>query len=335
MIQNLLPLDTRIPKWDYDDLYTRTCPICNSLEAEPIYKRPDNLTIRICKRCYTHFISPSPSISQLNEFYKDYDELHRLAPFIDARDLAASYKEDDPFTDVRIRELSSLMKFENSKVLDIGFGRARFLYRLKRLGANPFGLEVDQKAIEYAKSVGIENVFKTDISNFISDIKFDMISLLDLVEHPLNPMDLLRNSTKHLKDGGLLVIWTPNGDFANVEGTQPVTFRVDLEHMQYLTPGSCFLIASELKLRIIHLETLGFPDLKNISQSYSKLDAQSKSNIQPFPSIKKYSLPLSWSKAINHFRGKLNLHKQVKKHRPDERRGNYHLFCIMQNGGLR
>jgi ribosomal protein L11 methylase PrmA len=66
-------------------------------------------------------------------------------------ELAASYNGSDPFTDLRIRELSSLMKFESSRVFDIGFGRAHFLYRLKKLGAIPYGLEVDPQAIEFAK----------------------------------------------------------------------------------------------------------------------------------------------------------------------------------------
>lgn len=200
MIQKLPPLDARIPKWKFDNLIERNCPICNSPEAHIAYERPDALSVRICKQYYTFFVSPSPSYDQLQAFYEGYDEKHRRGPRLDMKELAVSHNGVDPFADLRIRELSSLMKFEGARVLDIGFGRASFLYCLKKLGANPFGLELDTQAIEIAKFLGIE-AFRGDLVDFVSETNFDLITLLDLVEHPLNPMITLRKASELLKPG--------------------------------------------------------------------------------------------------------------------------------------
>jgi 2-polyprenyl-3-methyl-5-hydroxy-6-metoxy-1,4-benzoquinol methylase len=316
MVLKLPPLDARIPKWNLDDLTERSCPICNSPDADTAYERPDDLNVRLCKKCNTFFVSPSPSDEQLQAFYEVYDEKHRRALKISAKELAASYKGADPFTDLRIRELSSLLKFEASRVLDIGFGRAYFLYCLKKLGAIPYGLELDTQAIEFAKFLGIENVFQGNMADFVSETKFDLITLIDLVEHPLNPMDLLRKSSELMQRGGFLLIWTPNGDFASLEKS-PTTFRVDLEHMQYFTPDTCIFIASELKLRVAHLETLGFPWLEGIDKPLSKNETHARHLKRIIKSIPGFS-------TINNFRHKLFAKEQ------DERSGAYHLFCIMQ-----
>ena len=311
----LPPLDARIPKWDLSNLVERNCPICNSPDTHLAYERPDSLNVRICKKCYTFFVSPAPSDIQLQAFYENYDKKHSRAPRISTKQLAASYKCVDPFADLRIRELSSLMNFETLRVLDIGFGRASFLYCLKKLGAIPFGIELDNQAIEFAKFLGF-GVFQGNMVDFVSETKYDLITLLELVEHPLNPMELLRKSSELLQRGGFLAIWTPNGDFASLEKS-PTTFRVDLEHMQYFTPDTCLFIAAELKLRVVHLESLGFPCLKGIDKPLSK-------NESLLVFIKRIIKSIPGFCTIENFRHKLFKSGQ------DERIGAYHLFCIMQ-----
>ena len=118
---------------------------------------------------------------------------------------------------------------------------------------NPFGVELDTQALEIAKFLGID-AFKGNLVDFISEKKYDLITLLDFVEHPLKPMDTLRKASELLKPGGLLAIWTSKGDFECFEKT-PTTFRVDFEHMQYFTTDTCLFVASKLRLRVVHLET--------------------------------------------------------------------------------
>ena len=80
MALKLLPLDARIPQWDFDRLTERNCPVCSSSDAHAAYvKRPDGLSVRICRKCNAFFVSPSPSEEQLDAFYRDYDEKHRRA----------------------------------------------------------------------------------------------------------------------------------------------------------------------------------------------------------------------------------------------------------------
>ena len=318
----MLPqLDSRIPNWDRQSMMDRCCPICNTFEKDIAFERPDQLFIRMCKKCHIYFVSPSPSYEQLKTFYLKYDEMHRIAPKMNMKKLLNNYENSDPFDDIRIREMSSLMKFDNSKVLDIGFGRAYLLYCLKRLGAIPLGLDLDTQAIKLAKYLGIEAI-RSDIDNFLCEKKFDLITMIDLVEHPLNPMETLTKSSELLSAGGYLLIWTPNGNYGLFE-RHPVTFRVDLEHMQYFTPETCHYIANYLNMNVIHLETLGYPSLENMPQNSSK-------NRTIGFKLKKIIRSIPGFYMINEYRNIILRNIQIKNMEHCQRMGSYHLFCILQ-----
>jgi len=233
-------------------------------------------------------------------------------------DLVASYADIDPFADMRIRELSSLMKFENARVLDIGFGRAQFLHCLAILGATPFGLELDTQAIELAGRLGIDT-FTGDVVDFVTEHEYDLISLLDFVEHPLHPMDTLQRAAELLAPRGLLVLWTPNGDVADLED-DPIVFRVDLEHMQYFTPDTCLFAASELRLRIVHLETVGFPVTRGIDKPLTGDDS-------PLRFLERKMKHAPWFNALDRLRCRL---VRAFQDEAEDRTGVYNLFCIMQ-----
>lgn len=311
----LPPLDARIPHWKLNGLVTRKCPFCGSTDSAAVCQRPDHLIVRLCNQCCAFFVSPAPSDKQLDAFYENYDLHHRRAANMDFKELAAVYKRYDPFSDLRIRTLSSHMKFETAKVLDVGSGRSEFMYRLKKLGAAPVGLELDTKAIEFAGFLGLE-VHQTPLMDFSKGSAFDLVAMLDLVEHPLNPMPMIEKAYELLRPGGLLILWTPNGDYAKKD-PENTTFRVDLEHMQYLAPETCFFIASKLDSRIVHLETLGYPDLKNIDRPLDKE-----------PKLKRFLKKLI--KALPGYAMANGIRCGVLQRREDDRKGSYHLFCIFQ-----
>jgi 2-polyprenyl-3-methyl-5-hydroxy-6-metoxy-1,4-benzoquinol methylase len=313
MTLRLPPLDARIPAWNLDDLVARPCPYCEAIAREAHCVRPDGLTVRECKRCGAFFVSPAPTEAQLARFYSNYDSAHRRDASETPSDLRVVYQNQGPLRDFLVRELSSMMRFEGKRVLDVGFGRAHFLWSLQSLGANVHGVELDDGAISIARELGIANVRKGTIEQCASDEPYDLIALNDLVEHPLEPLKLLRGCAELLAPGGLLPIRTPNGAAAR-DTADPVTFRVDLEHMQYLTPEACSMMAGVLGLQIAHLETYGYPDLAKIDRPRS---------------------PNGRSSAVRRAaRSMPVLARTVRRLRewtaPDERLGAYHLLCVYQ-----
>ena len=310
-------LDTRIPAWDLAALCPRACPSCGAGAEAAVCIRPDGLAVRPCGRCRTYFVSPAPTAAALGAFYAAYEDQHRRAEETSPAAMARAYARIEPLSDLRIRVLASLMPLRGARVLDVGFGRPHFLCALRALGAEPHGVELDGRAIEFARAVGIGHVYQGELTGLSLDGPFDLVALNDLIKHPLDPLGVLRAAATLLKPGGLLLVWTPNGD-GGAGDPEPVTFRVDLEHMQYFTTDSMVHLASVLGLSLVHLETLGFPNVTPLTAPAWR------------GGLRRVLRRLPGVSSLGRLRRRLTAARGAG---PDERCGAYHLFCILRKTG--
>jgi len=281
--------------------------------------RPDGLRVNLCARCETWFISPAPVQSQLDEFYARYFERHRRAelhlyrndPLL-LREMAAR----DPLSDEKVRVIASLISLGGKKTLDAGFGLGQTLVLLKKLGAEVSGIDLDPEAVAFVRAkLGIRSVRTGDLLSVPEGSFYDLVTLHDVVEHPLKPLTLLQRAAALLAHGGLLSVWTPNASFAQ-DDPDPLLFRVDLEHMQYFSFSSCGEIAHRVGLEIVHLEATGHPRLKQVAMlsggnaTAYNVKRRARRVLRFVPGIA----------ALNALRKKLLEH--------DNSTGRYHLFCI-------
>lgn len=317
-MRHLSPLDLRIPAWDTNHLIDRPCPVCQGHNVSASFKRPDSLTVNRCMLCDTYFISPAPDVSQLNRFYQRYDIDHRRASLLTPAEAKAAYMSLDPMSDIRIAALASLISLPGKRVLDVGFGRGQFLYLLKRLGCLPTGIELDQDAIEFCKAMGMSDLNLGDWSSVKERDGFDLVSMNDLIEHPLDPRAMLEAAHQWLKPGGLLLIWTPNAE-ACLEEAEPTTFRVDLEHMQYLSPRSVARISQTLNFDVLHLEALGQPEVAHLIEPGS--------HRTKLPSVTRLLKRLVGPGTRRLLKRLPGLARPVAS---QTRGGRYHLFCILR-----
>lgn len=328
MLIKLPLLDPRVPQWDISSLDFRGCPICGSSDSIPTYLRPDSLQVCTCNHCSTLFVNPAPNANELNMFYDSYYQTHGDPSKSSVAKYTYETKLLSPLSDIRINRLENLDGSSKDKgwALDIGCGRGQFLYLLKKFGYLVEGVEPDMSAQKYAKDLGINSIFTGYIEQFKSNIKYQLITMLDLIEHPLDPMSLLKSAEKILAPGGFLLIWTPNGA-SNHGEHENMTFRVDLEHMQYLTEKSCLHIANALRLSIVHFETLGTHGAFEKAVNVQSLNKKAI-NIKNYKArIKRLitSLPGWYSIIAPMFHKKLLIEinsVEINK--------NYHLLCIFQ-----
>jgi ubiquinone/menaquinone biosynthesis C-methylase UbiE len=102
---------------------------------------------------------------------------------------------------------------KGKRVLDIGCGEGYVSSVL--VGDNEvFGLEIAEPAIEEAKKKGIKAVPSNLEDIPFPDRNFDVVLALDILEHLFDPVFVLREANRVLKDEGMLIISVPNA--ANV-----------------------------------------------------------------------------------------------------------------------
>jgi SAM-dependent methyltransferase len=95
------------------------------------------------------------------------------------------------------------------RILDLGCGTGTMLGYLARYGATE-GVDADLDAISYCRQRGIENVQVVEGSGLpFEDSKFDLVTVLDVLEHTEDAAGMLEEVKRVLRPGGLLLISVP------------------------------------------------------------------------------------------------------------------------------
>lgn len=170
-------------------------------------------------------IDPIPSVQEVEKYYKEdfYSEVN--PSFNDSSieiQLADKYFFNSRWE--RIKQVSELQlkNLFNKNLYDIGFGYAQALSYFQKLGMHCSGIEPSDEGVQYAKSIGLDNVKLAGIeddSSYKTQEKQDLVLLINVLEHLRTPFDTLVNVRKHLiAENGVLVIDVPNefNDFQSV-----------------------------------------------------------------------------------------------------------------------
>lgn len=97
----------------------------------------------------------------------------------------------------------------NETFLDIGSGYGTVTEELIRRGFKVYAAEINKKAIEVLCEKGFI-VYERDITKPLSiNEKFDVVLLLDVLEHVFDPLFLLSEAKSVTKPGGYIIITVP------------------------------------------------------------------------------------------------------------------------------
>jgi 2-polyprenyl-3-methyl-5-hydroxy-6-metoxy-1,4-benzoquinol methylase len=188
--------------------FTPTCVVCKS-EQQPMFAYHSYHYYR-CPRCLHVTTYPIPD---KNTIFKHYDRKFNEGNYQLLRDFSQDYRKIyDYYVQILNGELSKRgLRWDGLKVLDVGCFTGEFLQLLKAQGADVYGLELQSRAVEIANRKLDGRVFQVDIDRAdFPQMSFDLISLLGVIEHVVDPMRLLLRSQELLRPGGLLLIQTPN-----------------------------------------------------------------------------------------------------------------------------
>lgn len=122
-------------------------------------------------------------------------------------------KSTEYYSSVRYEIIELLPTFAKN-VLDIGCGDGNTLRWLKskKKCENIYGIEISKESSDKAKEFldGIENINIEENYNFFPGKKFELILVLDTLEHLIDPWDFLKKIKPKLTEDGFIIISVPN-----------------------------------------------------------------------------------------------------------------------------
>lgn len=102
---------------------------------------------------------------------------------------------------------------KNSNCLEIGCGKGFFLRELeKKQLSSAVGIDFNLNAIE--NKVTKFDIFNENIENLLNDKKFEVVFLFQVLEHLVDPCNILMKIKKILATNGFLIFSVPNNDYS-------------------------------------------------------------------------------------------------------------------------
>lgn len=196
----------------------RVCILCGNKDVELVWDKADraekgilnakfiirdrdtgkmyNSKVVICGKCGLMYTNPMLTSSTLEEFYKTE---YRKIFAIDNYNVCAGQHALSALN--TLREMEGIARFKS--VLDVGCGPGAILVnKLKNLGYCAQGLDTD---------IDIPGVIHD--YEVLGQCKYDVITIMNTLEHVYNPVQMLKQLRKHVKK--FILIGVPNaaGEF--------------------------------------------------------------------------------------------------------------------------
>lgn len=221
------------------------------------------------------------------------------AAFFDAnQDLIASPMTYGGRLNALGKHLIDSLNIANKSVLEIGFGHGHVLNYCHKKNAHCHGVEISRKCVAQTKKTypHLKNLIVADFEkeSLYADEQFDVIIIIETLEHFSHWKKGLADITRLLKPGGLLLLSSPN--YANVAGIVKVVAESVFMKKNTWAPFNEWRVqANEHFLTVNKVE-------KQLQKKYSIKHSQTVdivTGLVPFLSIKKRWLQSFFAKSLH------------------------------------
>jgi SAM-dependent methyltransferase len=157
------------------------------------------------------------------------------------------------------RYLTRIRRYKKrGKLLDCGCATGLFLTEAKKAGFSSYGFDVSAYAVRIAKKHGLRVKQATLSKVTYPKQSFDVITLLDVIEHLRDPKTDLKHLGQFLKPGGLLMINTGDAGsvLAQLEGKN-WHFFVPPQHLFFFSRKTLTQLLEQAGFKVVRIDYKG------------------------------------------------------------------------------
>lgn len=234
--------------------HMRDCPICRAGDFS-LYLESRGLHIVRCSVCKL--------VYSRNVYDDDFDQQHYTSGTSDAWNFHKKLQVNPTYSKVErlrsqyyIQLCNRYISSSTRQWLDIGCGSGGILVAAVEDGWLSIGIEPNPTWILLARSRGVEVRQGFFPEMLTLSEHFDCISMLDVLEHVVQPKDFLNKVVNHLAPGGIVFIQVPNLNslIVQLEGAGNSNFVPG--HWGYFDPVSLYNLAKETGFEILTMGTV-------------------------------------------------------------------------------
>lgn len=218
----------------------KRCRICGSLSLIKKYNLNKDFSIYNCKKCNTDLLYPIPTKNDIKQTTdQSYFEAY----------------SDKSIKEFKIKDfnrmLGEISKNRIKSVLEVGCANAYIVEHLLKNQVQAFGIELFPEVARMAqKRFKDKRIYVGKFERYQFKKKFDLIIMLDLIEHLENPMDALKKAKEILNPDGHIIILTPDiTSFSRtILGKYWTAYYI--EHINCFSPITMKFFANTLGLKL-------------------------------------------------------------------------------------
>ena len=225
------------------DRPVRPCPVCDSVVHDVLYEQrfedfaagsiTDAYAVVACRTCGMCFASGLPDPARFSEYYNQSSKY----------DMSAAGAELSVFDTKRYEEEAAFigehLADRDDPILDIGTATGGLLIALRNLGfTSVHGVEPSPDAVRKAKESHGLDVISGDARAAKSwGFGFAVVSLIAVLEHVMDPREVIREAADLLDRDGLLYLVLPDAARFSDHVDAPYQ-QFSVEHINYFTAAS-------------------------------------------------------------------------------------------------
>ncbi|HPO72955.1 MAG TPA: class I SAM-dependent methyltransferase [Armatimonadota bacterium] len=230
------------------------CLFCGDSETDALTRvrdlkffTPGEFCLVRCRRCRLIYLNPRPSPAGIAAYYpKEYwsESVGELP---------------DVYLDRATRHMVNAIcrRYPGGRVLDVGCGTGGLVAYFCDRGMDAMGVEPMARPAQLAREAGLNVVTGYLAEAAFPDDSFDVITLVDVLEHTHDPVAVLAEARRVLKPGGMLMAKVPNISSLQARLMGPWWFALDVpRHLYHFSPATLRSALSRAGFRSVFARAL-------------------------------------------------------------------------------
>lgn len=241
------------------------CYLCDYEGEMKIKSTVNNRDIVCCPNCKLEFIYDQPTFEEIKKIYSN--EYYKAWGMEDGENNEVALMKKFTFRNM----LKKILPYKKGgNILDIGTASGFLLEEAKKLGFEPYGVELSEYSSSIAKKkFGDDRIYNGILQDApFKNNFFDIITMTDLLEHISNPLDILKKCYDILKNvdngGGYIMITVPDTYSFTHNIMKSKWTQYKLEHLFYFNKKNMEIIAKYTGFEIIYIK----PAVKTMTVKY-------------------------------------------------------------------